>query len=286
MSLKIAVLIKQVPDTAAVTPKAMKADGTLNRAALPAVFNPEDLNALEMALQIKGTYGGTVTVVTMGPPAAAEILRDALFRGADRVFLLTDRKFAASDTLATSTVLSRAVEKLGPFDIVICGTQAIDGNTAQVGPQVAEKLNINQITYVEEIEKIASGKIRAKRVIEDGKETVESFLPVLLTATGSANIPRPWSVKNIMKYKNAVIEQDVSEGTDPDRLKQKGLLIETLNCEKIDLDCSLCGISGSPTMVKKIENVVRKGKEHKKTALTDEGITGLLKELIADYTFD
>ena len=286
MSLKIAVLIKQVPDTAAVTPKAMKADGTLNRSALPAVFNPEDLNALEMALQIKDKYSGNVTAVTMGPPAAAEILRDALYRGADRVFLLTDKKFAASDTLATSTVLSRAIETLGPFDIVICGTQAIDGNTAQVGPQVAEKLNINQITCVEEIEEIVSGKVRAKRVIEDGKERVVSSLPVLLTATGSANVPRPWSVKNIMKYKTAVTKQEVPEEADLDRLKQKGLLIETLSCEKIGLDSSFCGISGSPTMVKKIENVVRKGKEHKKVELTDEGITGLLTELIADYTFD
>jgi len=286
MSLKIAVLIKQVPDTAAVTPKAMKADGTLNRSALPAVFNPEDLNALEMALQIKDKYSGNVTAVTMGPPAAAEILRDALYRGADRVFLLTDRKFAASDTLATSNVLSRAIEMLGPFDIVICGTQAIDGNTAQVGPQVAEKLNINQITCVEEIEEIVSGKVRAKRVIEDGKERVVSSLPVLLTATGSANVPRPWSVKNIMKYKTAVTKQEVPEEADLDSLKQKGLLIETLNCEKIGLDSSFCGISGSPTMVKKIENVVRKGKEHKKVELTDEGITGLLTELIADYTFD
>ena len=286
MSLKIAVLIKQVPDTAAVTPKAMKADGTLNRSALPAVFNPEDLNALEMALQIKDKYSGSVTAVTMGPPAAAEILRDALYRGADRVFLLTDRKFAASDTLATSNVLSRAIEMLGPFDIVICGTQAIDGNTAQVGPQVAEKLNINQITCVEEIEEIVSGKVRAKRVIEDGKERVVSSLPVLLTATGSANVPRPWSVKNIMKYKTAVTKQEVPEEADLDSLKQKGLLIETLNCEKIGLDSSFCGISGSPTMVKKIENVVRKGKEHKKVELTDEGITGLLTELIADYTFD
>jgi len=286
MNLKLAVLIKQVPDTAAVTPKAMKADGTLNRSALPAVFNPEDLNALEMALQIKEKYGAGVTAVTMGPPAAAEILRDALFRGADRVFLLTDRKFAASDTLATSTVLSRAIEKLGVFDIVICGTQAIDGNTAQVGPQVAEKLNMNQLTYVEEIQSIDSGRIRVKRVIEDGKETVESSLPVLLTVTGSANTPRPWSVKNIMKYKNAVTAQEVSEEKDINRLKQKGLLIEMLSCEKIELDSSLCGIAGSPTMVKKIENVVRKGKEHKKIELTDDGITGLLTELIADYTFD
>jgi len=284
--MEIAVLIKQVPDTAAVTPRAMKADGTLNRSALPAVFNPEDLNALELALQLRETYGATVTAMTMGPPAAAEVLRDALFRGADRVFLLSDRKFAASDTLATSTVLSRALEKQGPFDLVICGTQAIDGNTAQVGPQVAEKLNINQLTYVEAVEEIAGGIIRARRVIEDGKEIVRSALPVLLTVTDTANIPRPWSVKNIMKYKNAKTALEVPEEKTLDRLKQKGLFIETLDCAKIDLDPSRCGISGSPTMVKKIENVVRRGKTHQKIELTDNGIKMLLTELIADYTFD
>lgn len=284
--MEIAVLIKQVPDTAAVTPKAMKADGTLNRSALPAVFNPEDLNALEMALQIKETSGATVTVMTMGPPAAAEILRDALFRGADRVFLLTDKKFAASDTLATSAVLSRALEKQGPFDLVICGTQAIDGNTAQVGPQVAEKLNINQLTYVEAVEEIGSGKIRVRRLIEDGKEIVISDLPVLLTVAGSANIPRPWSVKKIMKYKNAKTALEVPEEAALEQFRQQGLLIEMLDCEKIGLDPCRCGISGSPTMVKKIENVVRRGKAHQKIELTDDGIKALLTELMADYAFD
>ncbi|MCP4716296.1 MAG: electron transfer flavoprotein subunit beta/FixA family protein, partial [Deltaproteobacteria bacterium] len=154
MSLSIVVLIKQVPDTTAVTSKAMKADGTLNRAALPAVFNPEDLNALEMALQIRDNYGGSVWALSMGPPKAADILREALFRGVDRAVLITDRAFAAADTLATSYVLARAVQKIDAVDLVLCGRQAIDGNTAQVGPQLADKLGINQLTYVEKIEEI------------------------------------------------------------------------------------------------------------------------------------
>ena len=133
------VCIKQVPDTKKVTGQAMKADGTINRAALPAIFNPEDRNALEAALRVKEIYGGTVTVITMGLPAACAILREALMCGADKAYLLTDRKAAGSDTLATSYILSQAVKKLNP-DMVFCGRQAIDGDTAQVGPQVPEKL--------------------------------------------------------------------------------------------------------------------------------------------------
>ena len=200
MGYQIIVLIKQVPDTTAVTSKAMKDDGTLNRTALPAVFNPEDLNALEMALQIKDQYGGSVVAVTMGPPSAAEILRDALYLGADRVILLTDIVFAASDTLATSYVLSCAIRKIGSFDLIMCGRQAIDGNTAQVGPQVAEKLGMNQMTYVEAIENVTSRAITAWRSIEEGKELVESSLPVLMTVTDTAAIPLPQSVKRIRKF--------------------------------------------------------------------------------------
>ena len=147
--LKIIVLAKQVPDTRNVGKDAMNANGTVNRAALPAIFNPEDLLALEQALRVKDNHpGSTVTLMTMGPVRAANILREALFRGADTGILITDKKFAGSDTLATSYVLSLALKKARPFDIIFCGRQAIDGDTAQVGPQVAEKLNIPQITYV------------------------------------------------------------------------------------------------------------------------------------------
>lgn len=168
MSLKIIVLAKQVPDTRNVGKDAMKADGTVNRAALPAIFNPEDLNALEQALQLKDQHpGSTVSLLTMGPPRAAEILREGLFRGADGGVLLTDRAFAGADTLATSYALACAVRKIGEYDIIIGGRQAIDGDTAQVGPQVAEKLHIPQVTYAEKIIKIEMVKLLSNVVLKE-----------------------------------------------------------------------------------------------------------------------
>lgn len=185
MSLKIVVLAKQVPDTRNVGKDAMKADGTVNRAALPAIFNPEDLNALEQALQLKEKYPGTVVkLLTMGPPRAADIIREGLYRGADGGVLLTDRAFAGADTLATSYALACAVRKMGDFDLVIGGRQAIDGDTAQVGPQVAEKLGIPQITYAEEILSAEGGKVVVKRRLERGVETVEAPFPAVITVNG------------------------------------------------------------------------------------------------------
>ncbi len=154
--LRIVVLVKQVPDTANVTGEAMKEDGTINRSALPAVFNPEDLNALEEALKLKDRHDARVTVLTMGPPAAVQVLRESLYRGADEVILLTDKAFAGADTLATSYALSLAVQKLGGADLVLCGRQAIDGDTAQVGPQTAEKLGYPQITCVSRVDELAA----------------------------------------------------------------------------------------------------------------------------------
>jgi len=196
------VLIKQVPDTKRITGEAMNDDGTVNRSALPAIFNPEDLNALETALAIKEKYGGHITVITMGLPAASEILRDSLFRGADDAILLTDKRCAASDTLATSYILSCAVKKLD-YDIVLCGRQAIDGDTAQVGPQLAEKLGITQITYVEELTEIKNKTIAVRRNVGNGWQKTETALPVLLTITSDANEPRVAAAKKIMKYKKA-----------------------------------------------------------------------------------
>ena len=184
MSLKIVVLAKQVPDTRCVGKDAMNADGTINRAALPAIFNPEDLNALEQALRLKDTHpGSTVTILTMGPGRAAEIIREGLYRGADNGYLLTDRAFAGADTLATSYALATAIRKIGEYDIIVGGRQAIDGDTAQVGPQVAEKLGLPQVTYVEEIQEVKDGRIRVKRHIDGGVETVEGPLPIVLTVT-------------------------------------------------------------------------------------------------------
>ncbi len=282
---QIVVLVKQVPDTAAVSSKAMKDDGTLNRAALPAVFNPEDMNGLEMALELKELYGATVSVITMGPPAAAEVLRQALYRGADRAVLLTDRRFAAADTLATSYVLAKAIEKTGRVDIVVCGRQAIDGNTAQTGPQVAEKLGINQLTYADKIVEISKGKISLWRIIEQGRELVQAELPVLLTVPESVNSPRPASVKKIMKYKKARAKSELSKKTEDANRADAGF-VEEWNALDIGADPARCGISGSPTRVKKIEKVVLKGLGFKKIEPTDEAIKQLLQEFVETYVFD
>ncbi len=203
------VLVKQVPDTANVTADAMKDDGTVNRAALPTIFNPEDLHALEAALKVKDRFGGTVTVVSMGPPKAADVLRDCLFRGADRAILVTDRRAAASDTLATSYILSQAVKTVGNYDFVFCGRQAIDGDTAQVGPQCAEKLGIPQITYLEDIVDVQGNKATLRRNIGNGYETVRVVLPVLVTVIETANEPRPWSVLRMMKNKKKQVESEI-----------------------------------------------------------------------------
>ena len=177
MSLKIVVLAKQVPDTRNVGKDAMTPEGTVNRAALPAIFNPDDLNALEQALRLKEQIPGTsVGVLTMGPPRAGEIIRQGLFRGADTGWLLTDRLFAGADTLATSYALSAAIKKIGGVDLVLGGRQAIDGDTAQVGPQVAQKLGLNQVTYAEEILGIKDGVVTVRRRIDGGQETVQVYV--------------------------------------------------------------------------------------------------------------
>lgn len=265
MNLRIIVLAKQVPDTRNVGKDAMNADGTINRAALPAIFNPEDLNALEQALRLKEQYPGTtVKVLTMGPPRAAEIVREGLFRGTDGGYLLTDRAFAGADTLATSYALSTAIRKIGEYDIIIGGRQAIDGDTAQVGPQVAEKLGLTQITYAEEILKVEDGRITVKRHIDGGVETVEGPLPIVITVNGSAAPCRPRNAKLLMTHKNAVIaEWSVAD---------------------IDGDIAQCGLSGSPTKVKAIQNIVFKAKESKTMGDSDAEIENLIVELVENHT--
>jgi electron transfer flavoprotein beta subunit len=293
------VLAKQVPDTHRITGQVMNDDGTVNRSALPAIFNPEDLNALEMALRIKDRFGGRVTVITMGLPGATKILRDALYRGADEAVLVTDSRAAASDTLATSYILSCAVRKLD-YDIVLCGRQAIDGDTAQVGPQLAEKLGITQITYVEALEGIEDRKITARRNVGNGWQLVRAPLPVLLTVTGDAGEPRVGAARRMMKHKNArtlaEIEQSVKaanptadEATikglarkEADALAQRGLLIQQWNLTALDADLNWCGRSGSPTKVHRIQSVVLAAKESKDIAPTEEGVAGMIHELIQD----
>jgi electron transfer flavoprotein beta subunit len=295
------VLIKQVPDTKGITGQAMNDDGTVNRSALPAIFNPEDLNALELALQIKENFGGKVTVITMGLPAAATILRDSLFRGADDAILLTDQKCAASDTLATSYIISCAVKKFD-YDIVLCGRQAIDGDTAQVGPQLAEKLGITQITYVEEFTELNGKTITVRRNIGNGFQKIRAELPVLLTVIAEANEPRVAAAKKLMKYKNALAaievaqriktqNPDADESTIKDLidhkcsiLDQKGLLIKQWDLDFLGADLNWCGRSGSPTKVHRIQSVILAAKESKDIEPNDEGISDMLHELIEDKT--
>ena len=270
--MKIVVLAKQVPDTKNVPENAMKEDGTLNRQALPAIFNPEDLNALEMALELKDRYGAEVTVISMGPPNAKEVLKDSLYRGADETVLISDRKLAGSDTLATSVALAGAIKHVkSDFDIVICGRQAIDGDTAQVGPQVAEKLGIPQITYTISVEKIDNNRITCKRELENGVEKVEAELPVLLTVTKEANIPRPENIRLMMKYKKADITPDSK------------IKIDILSLEDMGVDAKLVGLNGSPTKVKNIESVVIAKKESKTYSADESGIQEMFSELMKNH---
>lgn len=288
MSLKIVVLAKQVPDTRNVGKDAMKADGTVNRAALPAIYNPEDLNALEQALRLKEIHpGSTVHVLTMGPSRAAEVIRESMFRGADGGYLLSGREFAGSDTLATSYALSCALRKLGKIDVIICGRQAIDGDTAQVGPQVAEKLGIPQITYAEEIMAVENNEITVKRRLERGVEVVKGKFPMLVTVNGSAAACRQRHAKLTLKYKLAKTQSEVNEaGLDYTELFELRpyLKIDEWSVNDIEHDPKWLGMSGSPTKVKQIESVVFTAKESKRLEPTDAEIDGLMKELIANHT--
>ena len=294
MAYNCIVLVKQVPDTANISGKAMRDDGTVNRAALPAIFNPEDLNALEMALQVKERHGGAVTVVTMGPPRAADVLRDALYRGADRVILVSDRKAAASDTLATSYALKCAVDKLGAYDLVFCGRQAIDGDTAQVGPQLAEKLGIPQITYAEEILSLEGREIVVERALPLGRETVKCILPCLLTVVGTANRPRPPSVRRAMAQKLAATrleyatllekwpEFETEEALDA-YLTARDQRIPVWSADDIGADAELLGLTGSPTKVLKVDYVVLGNSESKELPASAAGVAALIQELVEDY---
>lgn len=287
MSLNIIVMAKQVPDTRNVGKDAMKADGTINRAALPAIFNPEDLNALEQALRLKDMYPGSkVTILTMGPARAAEVIREGMYRGADNGVVLSDRAFAGADTLATSYALATAVKKIGDFDLILGGRQAIDGDTAQVGPQVAEKLHLPQVTYAEEIISVENGKATVKRRIESGVETVTVPLPAVVTVNGSAAACRPRNAKNVQKYKYAAVPSEAAG--DERRLKlmaeRPWLNIGEWNAASVEADLAQCGLAGSPTKVKGIENVVFTAKDARRVENTDAELERLMQELIANHT--
>jgi len=293
---QLIVFVKQVPDTKNITGDAMTPEGTVNRAALPAIFNPEDLNALELGLELKDRYGFKVIIATMGPPNAAEVLRAGLYRGADKAILITDRAFAGADTLATSYALSCCAKTLGNFDLILCGRQAIDGDTAQVGPQLAEKLNIPQVCYIEEVEKVTKNSITARRSIEGGYERLESPLPSLLTVI-DANSPRPPAARKMMKYKKAKTGSELAKSLGYDnytdsaaladeekRLREKNLWIHEWNAEKINAKIERIGLKGSPTKVKKIESVVLTASNVVSIEPTEAGITDLIQELIKDHT--
>lgn len=288
------VLVKQVPDTRNVTGDVMTEEGTMNRSALPAIFNPEDLNALEMALSIKDQHGGSVTVLTMGPMQAAEVLREALYRGADRVILLTDRKFAGADTQATSYTLKCAVDKLGTYDLVFCGRQAIDGDTAQVGPQLAEKLRLPQITYADSIIQLAGNEIVVRRAFELGTELVKCQLPCLLTVVGSANRPRPASARKRIENKLAAIPGEYprllkkwpefgNEQSLGDYLVERKLNIEVWTAADLQVNEAELGLAGSPTQVYKVNYVILETADSKEIQPTTEGIQELIAELIREY---
>lgn len=276
---KIAVLAKQVPDTANVTGKAMKDDGTVNRAALPAVFNPEDLNALEMGLAIKDETPAEVHVISMGPPKAVDILKHALYMGADQVHLITDRKFAGSDTLATSYILSEAVKYIGDFDLILAGRQAIDGDTAQVGPQVAEKMGYNLISYVTKLVEISDDTLTVERDGEVQIERLRTRFPVLLTVTGSANNPRYPNARSMLKYFRADLSTNPADST----ADAAHPVIPVLTNDELDVNLEKCGLSGSPTKVFKIKSITLAGGDLKLYDNNANGVMGLVKEIIKDY---
>lgn len=288
MGLNIVVLAKQVPDTRNVGKDAMKEDGTINRAALPAIFNPEDLNALEQALRLKDANpGSTVTLLTMGLPRASEIIREAIFRGADGGIVLTDRTLGGADTLATSYSLAQAIKKIGKYDIILGGRQAIDGDTAQVGPQIAEKLGIPQVTYAEEILDLGKGKVTVKRRLENGVETVKAPLPCVVTVNGSAAECRPRNAMRVMKYKFACSPSEMA--SKEDRIKEiiekrPELQIKEWSASDVNADPAQIGLPGSPTKVKNIVNVVFTAKENLRLEDNDEALENLIKDLIANHT--
>jgi electron transfer flavoprotein beta subunit len=296
------VCVKQVPDTGNITGDAMKPDGTVNRGALPTIFNPEDLHALEAALDLRERFGGTVTAITMGPMNACEVLRECLYRGADRAIIINDRRAAASDTLATSYILAQAVRKVGRYDVVLCGRQAIDGDTAQVGPQMAEKLGIPQITYFEKLVDLSDHRIRIRRNTGNGWEIVETRLPILITVIDAANEPRPPAAKRVMRLKRArssgeiaaEVANDMPEASDAARqaeacrrfeaVRTAGTVIEQWDLSDIGADLTWCGLVGSPTKVHRVQWIVLTKEGFTSVPPTAEGVGKMIHELIVEHT--
>jgi len=291
--MNIVVCLKQVPSTTDV--KIDPQTNTLVRQGIKSIVNPLDTYALEEGVRIKERYGGRVTAISMGPAQAEEMLREAIATGADDAILLSDAAFAGADTLATSYVLSEAVKKVGSFDIIFAGRQAIDGDTAQVGPQTAEKLGLPQVTYTEKIIDIKKNIVTIRRKIDGGHEVLESPLPLLITVIKDAAIPRPFKATRVMAYKNArsLVElEKMVEGNSllyledlKEEYNSKSLFIDTLTMDELSVEAERCGLHGSPTKVFKIDSVVLGGGEHIKIEPTKEGLGQLVDKLMDDHIF-
>ena len=264
--MKYIVCVKQVPDTSGKV--AVKPDGTLDRASMATIINPDDKNAIEAALALKDQNGAEVIVVTMGPPPAEGMLREIMAMGADRAVLVSGREFGGSDTFATSQILAAAINKIGvdEDDIVFCGRQAIDGDTAQVGPQIAEKLGIPQITYAADI-KVEGKKVTVKRMLEDGYMTIETQTPCLITAIKELNEPRYMSVGGIFDcYKKPMDVYDFNT------LKDDPL---------IELDT--IGLKGSPTNIFASFTPPQKGAGERRQGSDQEKVDALVGKLLAKH---
>ena len=289
--MKIVVCIKQVPDTKGGV--KFNPDGTLDRGAMLAIMNPDDKAGLEAALKLKDEFGAEVTVLTMGLPKAADALREALAMGADKAILVTDRVLGGADTWATSTTIAGALRNLD-YDLIITGRQAIDGDTAQVGPQVAEKLGLTQITYAEEILNVekTTGRVVVKRHIDGGVETVEGPLPIVITVNGSAAPCRPRNAKLVQKYKRALGAQEKAAITKEGATlpyadlyeKYPYLNITEWSVADVNGDLAQCGLSGSPTKVKTIQNISFQAKESRTLTGSDQDVEDLIVELLANHT--
>ena len=283
--MNMLVCVKQVPDTTEIKIDPVK--NTLIREGVPSIVNPFDGYALEAAARIKDKDpSAKIVVLSMGPEQAKAALKECLAIAADKAYLVSDRAFGGSDTLATSYALACALRNL-QTDLLICGRQAIDGDTAQVGPQVAEKLGLPQVTYAEDILDITAGKITIKRRLERGIEVVECPVPCVVTVNGSAAPCRPRNARYVMKYKYARATQEMQDA-DEDYLnllqERPYLKITEWSVNDITCEAQELGLSGSPTKVKNIESVVFQAKEAKVLEPSDTAIDEMMKELIVNHT--
>ena len=256
--MKIIVLVKQVPDSTEI--RVDKVTGTLIRAGVPSIINPDDLAGVEAALQLKEKYGATVTIISMGPPQATGMLKELYARGVDECILITDRKFAGADTCATSSTLAAALNKTG-YDLIIAGRQAIDGDTAQVGPQTAERLGIPQVTYVDDIIELSDTAVTVRKSLEDSEEIIEAKLPCVLTTLSGMNEPRYMTPGGIFD----AFDKEITVWGRAD-LK--------------DVDDSNLGLKGSPTKIAKASDKVKKGAGEKVTPDSpDEAVSYIMSKL-------